>query len=237
MTLPFRPLRTVLFPALVLVALLPVAAMADAPPRTISVSGDGLVEIKPDMATLQIGVRHQAPTAREALDLMSAGLGPVIARLRDAGIADADIQTGALGLNQIYEYPDNAPPRVTGIEAYSTVTVRVRDIARVGSVLDGVVDDGANSLGGISFGLEDLAAALDEARAQAVADARARAEIYAAAAGVALGDVLSISEAGSYGPPLSGYEMRMDMAPAAVPVAPGEVSISASVSVVYEIAD
>lgn len=221
-------------------ALLPVAALAqeaaDDPARTISVTGSGEVAIKPDMATLSVGVRHEAATAREALDKMTAGIGPVLERLIAAGIPDSDIQTGALGLDPIYEYPEYGQPRVTGFAAYTSLTVVVRDVGIVGQVLDAAVSDGANTLGGISFGLADPAQALDLARVQAVADARARAELYAGAAGVELGDVLTLTEAGGYAPqPMYDMRAEMAMASAPVPVAAGEVTVSAQVSVVYEI--
>lgn len=233
MTPTFRALLA----AAAFTAVLPVAALADDPARTISVTGSGEVAVKPDMATLSIGVRHEAPTAREALDLMTAGIGPVLARLTAAGIPDSDIQTGSLGLEPVYEYPEYGQPRVTGFAAHTSLTVTVHDIALVGQVLDAAVSDGANTLGGIGFGLADPDAALDLARVQAVADARARAELYAGAAGVELGEVLTLSEAGGYAPqPM--YDMRAEMAMSApVPVAAGEVTISAQVSIVYGIAD
>ena len=224
--------------ALALTALTPVMAMAEAPARVISVSGEGRVSVAPDMANLTIGVRHEAATAREAMDLMNAGLTPVLDRLRAAGIADGDIQTGALGLDPIYTYNDNAPPVVTGYAAYSNVQVLVRDIAQVGAVLDAAISDGANSLGGISFGVTDQAAALEEARRAAVADAAARAVLYAEAAGVALGPVLQISEARIDGPVKPMFDMVRMPAPAAqVAIAAGEVDIAASISIVYGIAE
>lgn len=233
MTSHFRPVLA----ALALTTLIPAAALADVPLRTITVSGEGTVEVKPDMATLSIGVRHEAPTAREAMDLMTAGMGPVMERLIAAGIPQADIQTGSLGLDPVYDY-SGATPKMTGYAAYTSVTVEVHDLGIVGGVLDAVVSDGANTLGGISFGLADPSAAMNEARADAVADARARAELYAQAAGVGLGDLVTLSEQGSYAPAPVMYDMRMEAAAGApVPVSGGEVGVTASVTLVYEIAD
>ncbi|MCC7320709.1 MAG: SIMPL domain-containing protein [Rubellimicrobium sp.] len=211
----------------------PALALADGPARTITVTGTGEVARAPDMATISLGVRHEAATAREALDLMSAAMTPVLERLAAAGIAPADMQTGSLGLDPVFEYPENHAPRVTGYTAWTGLSVRVRDLAQVGAILDAVVSDGANSLDGIAFGLADPAAALAEARIAAVADARARAELYAGAAGVELGGVLSIGEGGSSLPGPAMYDMRAMSA--AVPVAAGEVQVSAQVTVVYAI--
>lgn len=222
--------------ALALSAMTPVMAWADTPERVISVIGEGRVTVTPDMASLSIGVRHEAATAREAMDLMNAGLTPVIERLRAAGLAEGDIQTGSLGLDPVYTYPENAAPVVTGYAAYSNVQVVVRDITLVGAVLDAAVSDGANTLGGISFGLADQAGAREEARRAAVADAAARAALYAEAAGVSLGAVMKISEAEAYGPVQPFYEVRM-AAPASAPIAAGEIDITASISMVYGIAE
>lgn len=223
--------------ALTLGVLTPVMAFADAPARVISVTGEGRVSVAPDMAHLTIGVRHEAESARAAMDLMNAGLTPVIDRLRSAGIADGDIQTGALGLDPIYTYPENASPVVTGYAAYSNVQVVVRDITQVGAVLDAAISDGANTLGGLNFAVADQAAALEEARRAAVADAAARAALYAEAAGVTLGPVMSISEAQAYGGPQPMYDMRIQAAAAPVAIAAGEVDIAAQISIVYGIAE
>jgi len=225
-------LRPFLAPALALgLAIgLPAAAMADGPVRSVTVTGEGSVSLEPDMATVTIGVRHEGPTAREALDLMSAGLGPVLAQLAAAGVADSDVQTRGLSLEASYIHPEGKPPQLTGYAARSTVVVRLRDITLVGAVLDAVVSEGANQISGISFGLSDPSAAMDEARRAAVADARARAGLYAGAAGVELGEVLTISESGGMAPMPVAYAMRDA---GSVPIAAGEIEISASVTVVY----
>lgn len=224
--------------ALALGALIPVAAMADTAPRVIAVTGEGRINVVPDMASLTIGVRHEAATAREAMDLMTAANNLVIERLRAAGLTGGDIRTGGLGLDPVYRYPENAAPVVTGYAAYTNISVVIRDIAQVGSVLDAAVSDGANTLGGITFGLADKAAALEDARRAAVADAHARAVLYAEAAGVNLGDVMRISEGEDYGSPMPVYaEMRMAAPASAMDVAAGEVEISARISVVYGIAE
>ncbi len=225
----------------VLLALAPLALPAqEAPaplPRTVTVTGEGQSAAKPDLARIGLGVGHQAPTAAEAMALMADGMEAVLARLAQEGIASADIRTGQLVLEPAWNYntPDGNP-LMTGFTATQILEVTVRDLARVGAVLDAVVQDGANRVNGVSFDLADPQAALDEARRDAVADARARAEIYADAAGVALGDLVTIADATGY-PPVPMYDARGGAAmEAAVPVAPGQMTLSASVAMTWAIA-
>ena len=231
-------------PALVL-ALSPLALSAQeaAPaqpmlPRVIQVVGEGRSTAAPDMARISLGVSHQAKTAGEAMDSMSAGMAAVLATLGEQGVAQNDIQTGQLMLEPAYNYntPDGNPV-MTGFIATQILDVRVRDIGRLGEVLDTVVRDGANRVNGVSFDLADPRPVTDEARRDAVADAAERAALYAEAAGVALGDVVAISEAAGYGPPLPMYDARGGAGAAAesVPVAPGSLSLTANVTVTYAI--
>lgn len=224
--------RLFLAPVLAMGLALPLPALADGPARTITVTGEGHVSLPPDMATVTIGVREDADSAAEALRRMSAGLAPVLDELAAAGVAAADIQTSGLSLGARYTYPDNEQPQLVGYTASSTVTVRLRDIAQVGAVLDAVVGEGANGISGISFGLADPAAATDAARRAAVADAQARAALYAEAAGVVPGAVLSISESGAMAPMPVAYAMRDA---GSVPLAAGEVEVTASVTMVLAI--
>lgn len=238
MTLRTRLATATLAPFLMLAALTPAFA-EEVPLRTITVTGDGEVTQKPDLATLSIGVRHEAQTAAEALDRMSAAMTPVMERLVAAGIAATDVQTGSLSLEPLYDYSySSGPPKFLGFAAATSVTVTIRDLGLVGGVLDAVVEDGANTLGGIAFGLADPSAALNGARQEAVEDARARAELYAAAAGVTLGELITLTESGGYAPQPVMYDARMEMASGApVPIAAGEVGVTAQVTLVYRIAD
>lgn len=213
------------------------AVAADAP-ATISVTGEGRVEAVPDMATISLGVTSEAATANAAMAANSDGVRAVIERLKAAGIEDRDIQTSGLSLGPRYDYgrSDGTPPVIVGYTASNMVTVRVRALDTLGPVLDGAVSDGANTLNGLSFGIAENDEALDAARRRAVAEARRKAELYADAAGVALGPLLSISESGGYAPPMPMAMAEASFAKGAdVPVAPGEVSLAASVTVVYEI--
>ena len=220
-------------------AFLALPAMAeDHIPATVTVTGEGHVETAPDLATLSLGVVTEADTASAAMTANSEQLAAVLERLKTAGIAPRDVQTSGLSMGPRYDYgrSDGTPPKLVGYSVSNMVTVRVRVLDELGGVLDGVVSDGANALSGLSFGLADDSAALDEARKRAVADARRRAELYAGAAGVTLGRVLSISEAGGGYAPKPMLEASFARS-AEVPVAGGEVNISANVSIVYEIAE
>jgi uncharacterized protein YggE len=239
---PFRqesPMRTSSLQAVAAAFALSLAALPaaadDAPPRTLTVTAEGRVSAAPDMATITLGARRQAVSAAEALRRVSDAMRPVMDRLAAAGIDPADIQTGAVGLNPVYDY-NGSIPKLTGYEAAINVSVRVRDLGALGGLLDTVVGDGANELGGLSFGIADPGPLLDAARRDAVAEARRRAELYAEAAGVALGPLLSLAEAGSHVPPQPAYDLRIAMeAAASVPIAAGEVGLSATVTMVYAI--
>lgn len=203
--------------------------------RTISVTGTGTVEAAPDMATLMIGVTTQAETATEALTANSAATEAVIARLTASGIEARDMQTSNLSINPNWTGYDSSSPRISGYVASNMLTVRVRKLETTGTVLDAAVADGANTLNGLTFGLANPEPAYDEARKAAVADARARAELLAAAAGVALGPVLSISDGGAMTGPAPMYREAASVAP--VPVVGGELGLVANVSITYAIAD
>jgi uncharacterized protein len=214
--------------------------LAQEMPPMITVTGDGMVNALPDMATVSIGVTTEADTAREALDTNNTNLAAALAQLKAAGIEDRDIQTTGLSLNPRYDYnrtKSDGTAQMTGFIATNGVTVRVRDVAQVGAVLDAVVTDGANTLGGIVFGLQDPDPRMDEARKDAVTDARRKAELYAAAAGVKLGAIQSISEQGGYSSPIPMPMQERAFKDAAVPVAAGELGVTASVTIVWLIAE
>lgn len=222
-----------------LLALLPPqAAVADehaSQLSTLTVMGEGTVEATPDLATISLGVTTQGESAAAAMAANTAALQAVMDRLVAAGIEARDIQTSNLSLNPNWTpSADGTQSVITGYIASNQVSVRVRDITKVGPVLDAVIADGANTLNGIAFGLQDDSALRDEARTEAVQDARARAQTLAGAAGVQLKRIVSISETGGFMPPQPMYRMEAAMA-GDVPVSGGEVGVSASVTVVYEI--
>ncbi|AMY70093.1 SIMPL domain-containing protein [Frigidibacter mobilis] len=218
-----------------------VPALALADEGHITVTGNGNAEAAPDMASVSLGVVTEAATAAEAMAANSAALTEVLATLTGAGIERRDIQSSGLSLSPAYE--DNYQggpegPKVRGFIAQNNVTVRVRALDSLGGVLDAAVGQGANNLYGLTFGLQDPGPKMDDARRDAVADARRKAELYALAAGVKLGEVISISEQVDYGGPIPQQMRAASFAKdSGVPVAEGELSLSASVTVVYDLAD
>lgn len=237
-----RPLTGFVLAALITLPLaaFSLPARADSVPLShlpqITATGEGRVDAAPDLATLSIGMTTQGKTAAEAMEANSAALAAVLANLRAAGIEGRDLQTSGLSLNPVWSnYSGTEAPRITGFQAMNMLTVRVRALDRLGAVLDAAVKDGANTLNGLSFGVDNPAPLLDEARARAVADARRRAEVLASAAGVRLGRILSISEGGG-GAPVPQYRMEASVAAAPVPVEQGEVTLAAQVAIVWEIA-
>jgi uncharacterized protein len=211
----------------------PALAQTDFPPA-ITVSGEATISVAPDLAQVEAGVTSDGKTAREASEANNVTMGKVLLALKAAGIDAKDIQTSRLSLQ-----PQSAPNRSTtnaivGYRASNQVTVRLRDVATVANTIDLLVGAGANDIGGINFMVSQASKLLDDAREQAVADARRKADIYAKAAGVTLGTPLSISEEGSPGPVFRGKMMAA--APmATTPVAQGEQALSVTVSVSWAI--
>lgn len=186
------------------------------------------------MAEIDAGVTTEARSAREASEANARAMTAVMAALKNAGIAERDIRTSRLSIFPQTASGGSSAPRITGYRAGNRVTVRVREIAKVADIVDAAVGAGANELGGIHFVVSEPSKLLDRARADAIADARRKAEIYAQAAGVALGAPLAISEEGSSPPPIA-YRMERAAAPMATPVSPGEQTLRMSVSVTWEI--
>ena len=201
----------------------------------ISVSGEATVSVPPDMAEVDGGFTSEAKTARDASDASNAAMGKVLLALKAANIDAKDIQTSRLSLQpQTQNTPSRSgPPSIIGYRASNHVTIRLRDVTKVASVIDMLVGAGANDIGGINFMVSAASKLLDEAREQAFADARRKAEIYAKAAGVTLGTPLSISE-GNASMPM--FRTKMAMAPmAAAPVSQGEETLSVTVNVSWAI--
>jgi uncharacterized protein YggE len=225
--------------ALTSLALLASPAVAQVPPAAISVSGEASVSVAPDLAQVDGGVTSEAKTAREASDANNAAMGKVLLALKGAGIDEKDYQTSRLSLQPQYAQPTpgrTGAPQISGYRASNRVTIKVRDVTKVAAVIDTLVGAGANEVGGINFIVTQASKALDEARAKAVADARRKAEIYAKAAGVTLGEPLSISEEGAAPPVVFRGKMAAPMAAnAPTPVAPGEEQLSITVNVSWAI--
>ncbi|MGB3501363.1 MAG: SIMPL domain-containing protein [Mesorhizobium sp.] len=232
-------------PALILAAALPVMAQTSAiaaepvQPRIV-VSGEGEASVAPDMAVLQLGVTQQAATAREALDASNKAMADIIALMKAEGVADRDLQTANFSVNPVYSYPkQDAPdqtPKIVGYQVSNTLTVRVRDLAKVGPVLDKSVTSGVNQGGSITFTNDDPAATVTQARTRAVKDAMAKAQTLAEAAGVSLGKIIEITEQTSTPQPMPmAMKSRDAVQASAVPVQGGENAYNVTVNVTFEL--
>lgn len=228
-----------LFTALLIVAAtaMPIAAEEPKMQRTISLTGHGEVRTTPDIASLSMGVFTNAASATAALEANNKAMRKVLEALKAVGIAPKDIQTSNLMVNPRYEpRPDESgQSQAAGFDASNNVSVVIRDLNALGKVLDLVVSAGANQVNGINFGVEDDAPKLDEARKLAVKEARRKAELYAAAAGVSLGNVIMISEGGSYQPPPGALFKARAQEASDVPIAQGEQVLAIDVNVTWEI--
>jgi hypothetical protein len=200
----------------------------------ITVTGEASVAVQPDVATLSLGVTTQADTAAGAMAANTAALSVVLDRLKAAGIADRDLQTSNLTLNPNWVgYDSGIIPSIAGYTASNLLTVRVRALDTLGTVLDAAITDGANTLNGLTFELSDPKPKMDEARRAAVADAMYRAALLVEAAGAKLGPVQSITEGGGFVNPQPMF--RQEVASSPVPVASGEIGVTSSVTMVFEI--
>lgn len=206
--------------------------------RVITTTGQGAVDLAPDMAKLNVGVTNQAPLAGDALRLTSDAVAAVLVQLTEAGIEPRDMQTQGVNLRPIWNRNnrDDEEPRITGYVAQNVLTIRVRDLDALGGILDRVVQDGANTFNGLQFSVQDPKPAMAAARQDAVKDAIAKAEQLAEAAGVVLGPVQMISESGGGGRPAI-FDMSAERLASDVPVATGEVSLTSQVSMVFQILD
>jgi uncharacterized protein len=233
----FRSLLAVSAIALAAATFSPAFAEDQKLPRTIALTGHGEARVAPDLVVVTIGVSSTAATAAEALRANSANMTAVFATLKDGGIADKDVQTANFTVQPRYDYSDNSqPPKLAGYDVSNMVTVTVRKIDSLGTLLDKVVTAGSNQINGIAFQVSEPQAALDEARQEAVRDAARKAGVYTTAANVKLGPVISISEGPGYQPPVP-VQVKMVRAEAdgAPPVAQGEATLSVDVNIVWEI--
>uniref|UniRef100_UPI003593DF63 SIMPL domain-containing protein n=1 Tax=Aestuariivirga sp. TaxID=2650926 RepID=UPI003593DF63 len=197
-----RSVAATAFATLLAATVVPTANAEDAKmmPRVISLSGHGEVRIVPDMASVNAGVMSQAATAGEALTANTAAMNAIFAALKEAGIEAKDIQTSNFMVQPRYDYNNNngQAPRLVGYDVSNTVSVTVRKLDQLGTLLDTLVKAGSNQINGVFFQVSEPEAALDEARKRAAADATRKANLYAATMGLTLGPVVSISEGGGY---------------------------------------
>lgn len=210
---------------------------------SLTIEGHGEVRAQPDMATINSGVTTQAATAREALDDNTKAMNELLTALKDAGIEARDIQTSGFSVNPNYVYSDarddlgySLPPKINGYQVSNSVTVMVRDIKELGTILDKSVTVGANTINGVSFSVADPSKLLNDARRKAFSDAKEKAELYADVAGGTLGALESISERQDYNPP-QPYPMfaRAEAQSDKVPVEAGEMSFAVTVNVEWDL--
>ena len=226
--------------------LLPLAVLAAAPAfadvtttpiagTALDVSATGTSTRAPDIATISAGVVTQAQRAGDAMTANAKAMTATIAALKRAGVADRDIQTQSINLQPQYRYGDNQPPVLTGYQANNRVSVRIRNLAAAGGVIDALVAAGANQIDGPTLTVEHPEAALDEARAKALATARARAELYAKAAGLSVRRIVRISESEGSPPIVRPMAMMASKRAEATPVEAGEQELTVNLSVVFEL--
>jgi uncharacterized protein YggE len=206
------------------------------PEHTISVTGTGRVVVSPDIADLRLGVSSTKPTVKAARANAAQSMTSVIAALKKLGIADQDIKTTNLALQPVYTYPNNGGnPKLTGYTLTNTVAVTIRDLDTIGDAIDGSLAAGATTMDGITFRVEDPAGAEQQARTEAMAQAKAKAETLASGAGVRIGGVSTINETSSpipYPVPYAGEALGA-VRDAATPVQTGTNEVVVNVAVVY----
>ena len=202
---------------------------------TILVSGTGRVAVTPDVADLRLGLAVARPTVDAARAEAATTMDAILAAVDAAGVARRDVRTTLLSIQPRYDYRDNRPPTLTGYELANVVEVTVRDLARLGDVVDGTLAAGATSMDGLAFRVADPDPAEREARILAMAQARARADVLAEAAGLAIVGVSDVVEGAPARPPgpYPKAERMMLAADASTPVESGSTEIAVSVSVTY----
>ena len=204
----------------------------------LDLTATGEVTRVPDIAIISAGVVSRSTTATGALQDSADRMARVLAALRRAGVADRDVQTSSVNLNAEYRYPENQAPQLVGYTASNTVTIRFRDIRSSGKILDALVAQGANQLNGPNLTVDKPEAALDEARAKAIAAGRARAELYARSLGMRVARVVAVNESGGYAVPPPAPPVPM-MARAyerdSTSIQPGEQKLQVSVAMTFEL--
>ena len=215
------------------------AAGSDTPPEhSITVSGSGEVTVTPDLARVSLGVLVQRESAKGARQAAADSMSKVIARIKALGIADKDIATSSVSLSPVYDYNSNSSaPKIRGYQLQNSVTVTVRDLDKVGDVIDDGVAAGATSVDGISFDVADRAAAESQAREAAVKDAKARADTLAAGLGVHITGVATVAETIQtpiwYGPTYGAALTPARDAATPTPVQPGTTDVTINVTVTF----
>jgi uncharacterized protein len=207
--------------------------------RWIEVSGDGSVSAAPDFARLTLGVTTTGKDARAAMAANAKSANALVALIKSAGVAPADIQTSGVSISPMFSNQPPAqvsPPAITGYNVSDNVTVIVRNLSSLGALLDNAVAAGANTIYGISYGENDPSALLDKARPLAVSDARRKAEIYAAAGGARIGRLMELTEEGGARPvAFAARTYAQGAAAAPTPIEAGEDKLTVTVRARFEL--
>ena len=239
-------MKHVMIAALILgAATLPTAAEAQQPSITQTIAGTrldinatGEVSRVPDVAIISAGVVSRSPTATAALQDTANRMDRVLGALKRAGVAERDIQTSSVNLSAEYRYPENQAPQLVGYSATNSVTIRFRDIRSSGKILDALVGEGANQISGPNLVVDKPEAALDEARAKAIAIGRARADLYARSLNMRVVRVVAVNESGGgypVPPPMPMYA-RAEVAQAAdTRIVPGEQKLQVNLNMTFEL--
>lgn len=202
----------------------------------LNISANAEATRVPDVATLSAGVVTQAADGNSAMRQNAQQMDKVLAAIKAAGIAERDVQTSGVSLNPQYRYADNEAPKITGYQASNTVSLKVRDIAKLGKVLDALAAQGANQINGPSFEIDQPEPVYDEARLAALKKAQARAQTYAKSLGLQVRRIVSIDETGMEMPrPVMRMEAKAMAADASTPISPGENALGVTLNVVFEL--
>ncbi len=203
----------------------------------LSVSAQAESKRVPDVATISAGVVTQAADANGAMRANAAQMDKVMAQIKAAGVAERDIQTSGVNLNPQYKYVENQNPTIIGYQASNNVNLKIRDIGKLGKVLDALVASGANQINGPTFEIDQPEPVYDEARRAALDKAEARAQMYAKALDMQVRRIVSISEGGGFHPPVPMPMMARAQAKgeADTAISPGETTLSVSLDVVFEL--
>jgi uncharacterized protein YggE len=203
----------------------------------LNVSSNAEATRIPDVARISAGVVTQAVDSNGALRANAQQMDKVMAAIKKSGIAERDVQTSGVNLNPQYKYEDNKAPQIIGYQASNTVNIKVRDISKLGQVLDALAAQGANQINGPMFSIDQPEPVYDQARMDALKKAQARADTYAKALGLRVVRIVSIDENSN-----GGFQPMavLSAAPRAAkefnsPISPGETTLSVTLNVVFEL--
>jgi uncharacterized protein YggE len=241
------PMKKTFIPLAVIAALSVLPVMVQAEDNSVSATGTRLdinaqatVKVKPDIATVSAGVVTKAATPQEARELNAQKMQSVFTALKAKKINEADMQTSGLTINPDYVYEQNQAPKITGYQANNSLTIRLKDMDKIGDVIDALIKNGINQFNGPAFSLDNPETATDQARRNALEKARKRAELYASATGLKIKRIVAISENTNMGMPVPMMMMAKasagrEMADTSTPIATGQVDVDVTVNVTYEL--